>query len=518
MYRHLIDLVEHLGHPRIGVVGDLMLDQYVYGDAERISPEAPIQVLKVASKVEQFGLGGAGSVANNLRTLGAEVAVFGVCGGWPAGRGEQLKGRLEQAGVDIRGIDTLGDRATTLKVRFVGRAQRHILQQVLRVDWEDTTPIPPACERRLLARIRKRLPGCGAVVISDYEKGVVTETICRETITQARKLGIPVLVDPHPSANYAKYKGATVCTPNRYETELATHIHLTDEASLNRAARRLQKGLDLAAVHITLDKEGAYLLEKGRPGQLVPARPRQVYDNAGAGDMVVAVMALVIAAGRPLPDAARLANVAGGLEVEKFGVQPVTREEMIADLLGEARRGGDKVCTAENLMLDLGRHRGLSQTVVFTNGCFDVLHAGHIAFLEAASRQGDVLVVGLNTDRSVRAIKGPGRPVCSQEERARVLAALEVVDYIALFDGETPQKLIEAIRPDVLVKGEDWRAKGVVGREFVESHGGRVVLLPLVKGISTTQLVERIRNGTAAAPSRSSPACGGRSRRKGGRP
>ncbi|MCX5675521.1 MAG: D-glycero-beta-D-manno-heptose 1-phosphate adenylyltransferase, partial [Planctomycetota bacterium] len=232
-----------------------------------------------------------------------------------------------------------------------------------------------------------------------------------------------------------------------------------------------------------------------KPGQKVPTRARPVYDVTGAGDMVIAVLAMAVASGATLLDAVRLANVAGGLEVEKFGVQTVSREEIVSELLSEARRSSDKVRSLGNLLVDLGRHRARGEKIVWTNGCFDVIHAGHIEFLEFAGRQGDVLVLGLNSDSSVRANKGPDRPICRQEDRARVLAALEAVDYIVLFDARTPQRLIETVRPDVLVKGEDWRRKGVVGRTFVESYGGRVVLAPLVKGLSTTALVDRIRGG-----------------------
>jgi D-beta-D-heptose 7-phosphate kinase/D-beta-D-heptose 1-phosphate adenosyltransferase len=225
---------------------------------------------------------------------------------------------------------------------------------------------------------------------------------------------------------------------------------------------------------------------------MIPTRPRLVYDVAGAGDMIISVMAMALAAGASRADAVRLANVAGGIEVQTFGVQTVSREEIVAELLDEARRGGDKVRSRANLAVDLNRHRAQRERIVFTNGCFDILHAGHIEFLEFAARQGDVLVVGLNTDASVRRNKGPTRPICSQGHRARVLAALEVVDYIVFFDEPTPARIIETVKPDLLIKGEDWRDKGVIGREFVESRGGRVVLAPLVKGLSTSALVRRI--------------------------
>ena len=494
MYRRLVQLVENLGRPRICVVGDLMVDRYVFGDAERISPEAPIQILRAAD--EESRLGGAGSVVNNLVALGAGVSAFGVVGCDAAG-GQVLR-ELRAAGAKTAGVIMARGRPTTIKTRFVGRAQHRIPQQVLRVDWEDAAPLPREVEDRLLARFAKADKTADAVVVSDYDKGVLTPRLTQGVIRLARRRRLPVLIDPIKGCYYAKYRGATLLTPNRMETELASGIRLTGPDAIRRAARKLLDDLRLDALVITLDKDGAYLAIRGDGGEAVPTRPRLVYDVAGAGDMVIAVIALAVSAGAALVDAVRLANVAGGLEVEKFGVQTVTRDEIIAELLGEARHAGDKLRALNDLLVDLDRHRRLGRTIVFANGCFDLIHSGHVEFFDFAGRQGDVLVVGLNSDRSVRALKGPMRPICSERERARVLSALEVIDYIAIFDEDTPLRLIQAVRPNVLVKGEDWRYKGVVGRKFVESHGGRVVLSPLVKGLSTTELVRRIRESAPA--------------------
>ncbi len=511
MYRQLVQLVEGLGRPRLLVVGDLMLDRYVFGDAERISPEAPIQILRVAH--EEARLGGAGAVVNNLRALGAEVDVFGVVGRDPDG--DHVLAELERIGAGTEEILRCADRPTTRKTRFVGRAQHRIPQQVLRVDWEGTSDLDAVRQARIDTGFQRVLMTNrpDAVLLSDYGKGVLTGMLTRKLIEWARhsEFDVPVIVDPLKSADYSKYRGATVLTPNREEAQVASGVPLAgaDEAALQRAAAALVDEVDIDALVITLDQEGAYLrLRQEAGGSLIPTRPRHVYDNAGAGDMVVAVMALATAAGATFRQAVQLANVAGGLEVEKFGVQTVTREEMVLDLLGEARRSGDKVRTSQTLLADLSRHRARGETVAFTNGCFDLLHAGHIEYLDFAGQQGDVLVLGLNSDRSVRSIKGPDRPVCPEDQRARVLSAIEVIDYIVIFDEDTPQKLIEAVRPDALIKGEDWRRKGVVGRRFVESYGGRVVLAPLVKGFSTTDLMNRIR-GTGAAASR--PPKGGSS-------
>jgi D-beta-D-heptose 7-phosphate kinase / D-beta-D-heptose 1-phosphate adenosyltransferase len=490
MYRELIRLVERFGRPRLGVVGDLMLDRYVFGDAERISPEAPIQILR-ASK-EETRLGGAGSVVNNLLALGADVAAFGILGEDDAGR-QVLRG-LKKAGARTAGVVQLKNRPTTIKTRFVGRAQHRHPQQVLRVDWEDAAPLAAGVEDRVLAKFKAFLRTAHAVVVSDYNKGVLTPRLTQQIIRLARARGLPVLIDPVKDRDYSKYRGATLLTPNRMETELASGLRLTGPDAIRSAARRLVDGLKLEALVITLDKDGAYLAVRGKPGQRVATRPRLVYDVAGAGDMVISVLAIAMASGAPLLEAVRLANVAGGLEVQKFGVQTVSREEIVAELLSEAHDRGDKVRRLDNLLVDLDRHRAQGQSIVWTNGCFDILHAGHVEYLRFAAAQGDVLVVGLNSDAGVRRLKGPGRPVCTQENRAQVLAALQVVDYVMIFDDPTPARPIRAVRPDVLVKGEDWRDKGVVGREFVEAHGGRVVLAPLVKGLSTTALVRQIRD------------------------
>jgi len=387
VYRELVKIVEGLGRPRILVVGDLILDRYVFGDAERISQEAPIQILTVSH--EETRLGGAGAVVNNLRALGAEVDVFGVVGTDPAG--DEVLTKLQEKGVATENILRSGDRPTTRKTRFVGRAQHRIPQQVLRVDWEKVVDISSHEQNEIAVTLQRLVIDTNpdAILLSDYGKGVLTSALVIKIVQAAHGGGrdIPIIVDPLKSADYSKYRGARVLTPNREEAQLASGVPLAgaDEAALQRAAEALVEKIDLDALVITLDKAGAYLRLRGEAaGSLIPTRARHVYDNAGAGDMVVAVMALATAAGAPFRQAVQLANVAGGLEVEKFGVQPVTREEMVLDLLGEARRSGDKVRTTEALLADLSRHRARGETVAFTNGCFDLLHAGHIEFLDFA--------------------------------------------------------------------------------------------------------------------------------------
>ncbi|MDK1032592.1 MAG: D-glycero-beta-D-manno-heptose 1-phosphate adenylyltransferase, partial [Planctomycetia bacterium] len=294
------------------------------------------------------------------------------------------------------------------------------------------------------------------------------------------------------SNDYSQYRGATLLVLNRMETAQAAGESSTDGASVRKAGQRLVRSLALGALVVTMDKDGALLIEQGRSARVVPTRARVIFDNAGAGDMFIAALAPVLSSGRSLLESVRLANVAAGLEVEKFGAQTVSLQEIVRDILEESHHAGSKQRDLGTLLEDVARHRMLGQTVVFTNGCFDLIHQGHIQLLNFAGAQGDVLIVGLNSDRSVRMNKGPGRPYCSAKERGRVLAGLEAVDYVVIFDTKRPIKLIKALQPDILVKGGDYNLKGVVGHDVVESYGGRVVLAPLVKNLSTTDLVQRI--------------------------
>ncbi len=485
MNERLRQVLEVLGHPRICVLGDVMIDRYVHGDAERISPEAPIQVLRAA--FDEDRLGGAGAVANNLVALEARVDLVSIVGDDAEGR--QLIETLRGIGVTTSAVRQVKGRPTTVKTRYIGRAQHRIPQQVLRVDREDASPIDAATEQALLKQLERLLPKCEVLLVSDYAKGVITPRLCQAAIKMARRLKTPVLVDPIRSKDYSLYRGATLLTPNRTETEMASGLAISDESSVRRIARSMIEELKLDALVVTLDREGAYLGLKGHKGQMVPTRPRNVFDNAGAGDMVIAALSLAVAAGVPLVDAVALSNVAGGLEVEKFGVQTVSREEIAVDLMATSA----KIRTLKQLQADLKRDRGNKLRIVFTNGCFDLLHHGHVQYLEFARSQGDRLVVGINSDASMQRLKGQSRPLVEQDDRARVLAGLMAVDYVVVFDEDTPADLIDALRPEILVKGEDWRDKGVVGQSTVESYGGRVVLAPLSKGASTSSIIAKIR-------------------------
>jgi len=486
----LAKVLTGMGSPRILVIGDMILDRYVWGEASRISQEAPIPILNVRQK--EWRPGGAGNVVNALSHLGAQVTACGVVGGDDDGHllarcVQELSGNRSCIVVDPQ-------RPTTVKTRFVGYVQsaRRAPHHVLRVDEEVTTPVAGEIEREMLDFLANVVGDQDCVICEDYEKGVLTEAVLAEIASLARSAGVPVLVDPKLGRPYRIYAGATALVPNRYEARVATGIEITDEAAARKAAASLVKDLALEHCLIKLDRDGMYLYSQGGRGTMIPTRPRDVYDVTGAGDIVVAVFAALLASGAKPEEAAQLANVAAGIEVGKFGCAPVYREEMLHELRSLDQRLSHKLYSLEALCSALQQRRSRGEKIAFTNGCFDLLHQGHIELIKFARRQGDLLVVAMNSDSSVRKLKGPSRPILGQEERAGVLAALGDVDYIVLFDSTEVTPVIEAVRPDVLVKGGDYRPDQVVGHEIVESHGGKVMIAPLVKGISTTDIVERV--------------------------
>jgi D-beta-D-heptose 7-phosphate kinase/D-beta-D-heptose 1-phosphate adenosyltransferase len=482
----LIERLEGLGRPRIALVGDFMLDEYVYGSVERISPESPVPVLAVDRA--ELHAGGAGNVAAAIAALGAQVACVGVVGEDESGR--NLRRLLGEAGADIDGLVSWAKAPTTVKTRFVGLAQHRHPQQMLRVD-QDSRADLPADVRRLLAQgVSRAIQGAGVLVVEDYGKGVLDAEQTPQLIAQARSAGCKVIVDPCRLSDYGRYRGATVLKPNRLEAQLASGIKLDGDESLNQAAAKLADITGAEAVVITLDKEGAYLYT-GEGGRRVPHhRPRSVYDITGAGDEVLAMLAVALADGVPLDQAAELANVAGGLEVERFGAVPVMRDEVLAELRRLIGLRGSKVLSRGQLKAALDRRRQRGDTVVFTNGCFDLLHMGHVRYLRQARELGHCLVVAINADASVQRLKGPGRPVIGQDERAEMLGSLECVDYVTVFDEDTPVELLGLLKPDLLVKGG--ATPEIVGQGLVEGYGGKVYRLDLVEGQSTTQIINRI--------------------------
>jgi len=489
MYDKLLKTVGSLGKPTVMIAGDFMLDVYSYGDAMRISPEAPVPVLRVTGT--EYRCGGAGSVAVDLAALGAVPVCIGVVGDDENGR--LLRARLVKSGCDVTGLIAVGGRSTTTKRRLVGAAQHRHRQQLIRMDEESTERLSDQQTRLMLQAYRDKLDSAAAVCLQDYDKGVLGDPVCGRMIAEAAEVRKPVLVDPACGKDYSRYAGATVITPNRKEASTFAGFEIDSVESAAGAAELLQSKLNIEAVVITLDSQGAYLRAGGK-GMLVPTRARSVYDVTGAGDIVLATMAVALAGGSDYETAVQLANISGGIEVEKFGAAAVTIEEIINDILSASRGTGGKIHRTDSLREQLAWHRRQKHRIVFTNGCFDVLHRGHIEFLRFCKLQGSVLVVGLNSDSSVRRIKGPERPINNQFDRAAVLAALESVDYVTLFDEPDPLNLIHTVRPDVLVKGSDWSDKGVVGSQFVESYGGKVALAPLVEGKSSTGVIERIKS------------------------
>ena len=374
MATRLIELVEHLPHAKIVLIGDLMLDRYIYGNAERLSNDAPVPVLHFQK--EESRLGGAGRVAADLATLGAKVAMVSVCGSDQTG--QQICSMLTEYGVDTTGVIRTPDRPGIAKVRMVGLAQHRHPQHLIRLDYEDPAPIDAAMADRVLAALETALDGAAALCIEDYNKGLLGPDVCRKVIAAAKRRGVPVLVDPYELNDYSKYTGATVITPNRREASAATKLPCHDEPCFAPLAEKLLKQLDLEAVVLTLDKDGAYLASRDGERRWLKTKERKVYDVAGAGDMLLSMLAMSRVAGANWVEAVALANVASGLEVEKYGSVPITPAEIKLELLTEQHEHLGKVRSLEQLMPELQRHRAAGRRIVFTNGCFDLIHLGHI--------------------------------------------------------------------------------------------------------------------------------------------
>jgi D-beta-D-heptose 7-phosphate kinase/D-beta-D-heptose 1-phosphate adenosyltransferase len=484
--QELIDRLEGFGSPRILLAGDFMLDRYVFGDAERLSPEAPVPVLNVVRSETRPG--GASNVASAMIALGAKVVCVGLIGADPPG--EELKAMLAGMGAQTSGLVRINDRRTTIKTRYVGLAQHRHAQQMLRVDLETCGPIANTVAMTLRAAARGELKNCRVLAIEDYDKGVLNDATAPQIIEDARKAGLKVIVDPARIGDFRRYRGATLIAPNRREAEASSGISITDDASLQRAGRAILLAADAEIVLIKLDKEGAFLLTKDGQGARIPTRPRSVYDVTGAGDEVLAMLAVALAEGCSPRQAVELANVAGGLEVERFGAVPIAKEEVLAELRRIGGLRGGKVMARRQLADELAKRRQRGEKIVFTNGCFDLLHMGHLRYLRQARQQGACLVVAINSDESVRRLKGPSRPVIGQEERAEMLGAMECVDYVTIFSEDTPEALLKLLRPDMLVKGGTTDV--VVGREIVEGYGGQVLILDKAEGLSTTRIIDKI--------------------------
>lgn len=474
-------------------VGDLMLDTYVYGEVERISPEAPAPVLAVTR--EELVIGGAGNVACNVASLGARCVFVGVVGQDSAGETLETAFARQTDAIESRLVVDQA-RPTTRKTRFVSE---HFSTHLLRADWELAKPVAPDVEKAVIDYATSALPRAGAVVLSDYSKGVLSPPVVRAVIAAAARLGKPVIVDPK-YGDYGAYKGTTLITPNRKELAEATRMPARSDAELAAAAAALAEMVDAKAVVVTLSEYGMTLIERARAPVHVPAYPIKVLDVSGAGDTVVAAMAAFLAAGAGYEEAMRAANAAASVVVGKRGTATVSAGELRSRILPDASLAPEQKIVSDWSVLarrlDAWRLEGFR--IGFTNGCFDLLHPGHVELLAQARAACDRLVVGLNSDASTRRLKGEGRPVQGEMARAEVLAAMEAVDLVVLFDQDTPLELIRRVRPKVLVKGADYRMHEVVGREVVEAEGGEVILVELVPGHSTSALVGRSRQRAKA--------------------
>jgi D-beta-D-heptose 7-phosphate kinase/D-beta-D-heptose 1-phosphate adenosyltransferase len=467
-------------------IGDLMLDDFVYGDVSRISPEAP--ALVIAVRREDKVIGGAGNVARGIAALGAQCIFVGVTGVDDAGRMLARAFRDECQAVETHIVVDV-TRPTTRKVRFVSE---HHSTHLLRADWEVAAPVGADIERLLIDASMAALPRADCVVLSDYGKGVLTARLIRAVIDEARRLGKPVVVDPK-GLDFGIYRGATLITPNRKELADATRRTLASDADIVAAALEIARIVECEAVLVTRSEAGMTLCTKSGGVLYVPAYPVKVRDVSGAGDTVTAVLAVMLATLADFEPAARAANAAAAVVVGKRGTATVSAAELRSRILPAASLAPEEKIVVDWSGLDerLAEWRRQGQRIGFTNGCFDLLHPGHVKLLTAARAACDRLVVGLNSNASVTRLKGEGRPVQDQQARAEVLAALEAVDLVVLFEQDTPLDLIGRVRPKVLVKGADYRIDEVVGRESVEAGGGEVILVDLVPGHSTTALVDR---------------------------
>ncbi|MEA3522606.1 MAG: D-glycero-beta-D-manno-heptose-7-phosphate kinase [Campylobacterota bacterium] len=466
--------------PHILVIGDLMIDHYLWGGCERISPEAPVQVVDITK--ETTVLGGAGNVINNLVTLGAQVSVAGVIGNDE--NGDELLGMLHEISVNTEALIVQEDRKTSKKSRVIAANQ-----QIIRYDQESKDAINDTSVKRILSILQSLIASMDMIILSDYGKGVLTQTLAQGIITQARSQGKKVLVDPK-GTQYAKYKGAHLLTPNKKEAIEATGITIDDDESLKSALLWLKNECQLDRSMITLSEDGIAIYDDGVKRFATVAR--EVFDVTGAGDTVIASLAFALSGGMSIDEAAKFANLAAGVVVGKIGSATVTFDEILTYESSLHQSNSDAHIKSFSEIDRIVKYcRSNSNRIVFTNGCFDILHVGHVKYLQEAKSYGDILIVGLNSDASVRELKGPTRPVNSEDDRAYILAALDAVDYVVKFSEDTPYNLIKMIAPDVLVKGGDYEGKKVVGTEF----SGELRLVNFVDGKSTTQTIAKIQEG-----------------------
>jgi D-beta-D-heptose 7-phosphate kinase/D-beta-D-heptose 1-phosphate adenosyltransferase len=463
------------------VVGDVMLDEYLYGTIDRISPEAPVGVLSWTSR--EACLGGAANVARNLAHLGCEVFLAGVVGRDQAA--QELLQLAKQSGAHTEGI-VVEDRPTTLKTRVIGHGQ-----QVLRIDKETRSELNEHSAARLLDFVKKVLPLVDGVILSDYAKGVLGPAVCKSVIDMASAAGRSVVVDPKGD-DFTKYRGASLLTPNKAELGRSTQLPVRNEDEIRTAIAFLFSRTECQAILVTRSEEGMSLYTKTGTEKHIQTEARTVFDITGAGDTVISMIARVFFGDQDLETAARLANVAAGIKVGKMGAAAVSMEEISAWIRQRESAGRQKLVDLAQAKQLVSMARSQGRKIVFTNGCFDLLHSGHVHLLQKAKALGHILIVAINDDDSVRQLKGDGRPLISVHDRARIIAALESVDYVTVFSDSTPLRLIEELKPDVLVKGGNYSLDEVVGQKEVEKYGGRVALIPTIDTQSSSKIIKEI--------------------------
>ncbi len=482
MNTRLIRMIQTAPSPMVTVVGDLILDRYVTGEASRISPEAPIQVLEVDG--EHATLGGAANVAVNLRALGARVECCGVVG--RDDNGDLLVEKLNDLGIGTGAILRDESRPTICKTRIISHNQ-----QLLRIDKEMRISLDDGLAGGFLESMKQTLEKSDAVVVSDYAKGTLTPPVIGGIMERAGGYG--VLVDPKGS-DYGNYRGARLVTPNKKEAEDYTGVVINGRDALFKIAQMLREDIGVRDVVVTLGSEGIFYSGESGESAVIAARARSVYDVTGAGDTVIAILAFYLSSDCVLEDAVRIANAGAGIVVGRLGAAAPTRRELEQAFSISAARPSDKILSRPEAAKKAKEFREKGEKLVFTNGCYDLIHGGHLDFLRKAKAFGDALMVAVNDDKSVKRLKGEKRPVLGIEERQEILASMQVVDFVVSFSEDTPLEIIREVTPQILVKGEDWKDKGVVGREWVEEHGGEVELVPLRKGRSTTGIVDKILN------------------------
>jgi D-beta-D-heptose 7-phosphate kinase / D-beta-D-heptose 1-phosphate adenosyltransferase len=471
----LSGLLSDMTSASVVVVGDIILDEYIIGDSDRISPEAPEPIILEQSRT--YKPGGAANVAVNISALGANAHLIGVIGDDPDGA--VIRETVTGLGLDDSGIISVKDRPTCRKTRMIARGN-----QVLRVDRESKAPIDLSIEKQIIEKISQL--SAEIIIVSDYAKGTVSDRLVGALADTGKK----VIADPKTS-NFGKYRGAYIVTPNLSELIVASGIAHLSSHDVETPARRIMDDCGISNMLVTCGPDGMLLIEKDEPLLHIHAKTREVYDVTGAGDTVIATMASAVSGGADLDDACFVANIAAGIVVGKHQTAATTPEEIMSYAFGPS--ASDKIIDETSLIDTIDELKKSGKKIVFTNGCFDLLHVGHITYLNEARGLGDILIVGLNTDRSVRALKGDKRPILPEQERSHILAALECIDYVVLFDEDTPFDLIEKIRPDILAKGADYSKEEVVGHDILESYGGKVALLPLMDNMSTTNIIDTIK-------------------------